>query len=121
MTDYLSEACHLLVKITYAILYGTNTLNSNYLSSNGVRWPTFTLKLLDFQPKGYIIILIGTLFWFLGVLQSVLKGKIIVAFFFLVMLICSLHDTVELHNIGLNNDVIHLVCCHVSALWEYAA
>lgn len=36
LADYLKEACHLLVKITHAILYGTYTSNSSYLSSNGV-------------------------------------------------------------------------------------
>lgn len=56
----------LLERITHATLYGINTLSLSFLSTAGVPLPAFLSKLWGFQRKSYIIIIKGTLRWFLG-------------------------------------------------------
>lgn len=49
----------MLVKTIYAISFGTTTSSLSYLSSNGVRWPIFMLRLLDSRLKSCTVIMTG--------------------------------------------------------------
>lgn len=99
---YLEEAYPSSEKITGAMNFGTNISNLNYCRSNGVCWPRFILKLLDFLPKSYIVIMMGMILFDSLSISKFMDGEVgenswVIIFFFSTTH-KMLNNTTEMHN-----------------------